>query len=449
MTGAVWWQSRTRDWTGNYSHILVDTNDVTASSTVAELAAIQWALEHTNRTHVATDSLTSMHLVHGYLRSPTRYWLHPLLHVLQNVAEALLDRHHRGVHTTFLKVKAHSGVMGNEMADWHCRLALQHTDSCNHVVVSLPQRTHWLHISSDREGAPPVLVSSLRDVKLSSHIQQHTATAAVRTDGIYYSSYQTLAPSVHPSSHKFLTCGSLPFGATRLGILYRGGHIFNNKLAYRYRLVDSPRCPLCGQPDSQAHILGGCRHPHMHALYCLRHNQAARTALAFLIDNVPNMAPIQAHIGNSESLPVLSCLPDVVPGCTTDLVRPDFTMSHVDPTTGGHPNIHIFEIKFGPDTRLRDTCDAARQTYAPLLCRLKTSTRRPPSLHLIVLGVGGTITMDVCNTLYSLGLTDRAVHTLLNNLNDLAIRWLHHIVVTRTTTGAHYGPHCLMTRGLP
>jgi len=35
-------------------------------------------------------------------------------------------------------------------------------------------------------------------------------------------------------------------------------------------------CPLCGQPDSRSHILGGCAHPEMRKMVIYRHDEAHR-----------------------------------------------------------------------------------------------------------------------------------------------------------------------------
>jgi hypothetical protein len=61
------------------------------------------------------------------------------------------------------------------------------------------------------------------------------------------------------------------------------GLIWNRKSAVRFRkggrqgvVPDDTSCPLCGQPDSTGHILGGCSRTDMQGCYIKRHDQAVK-----------------------------------------------------------------------------------------------------------------------------------------------------------------------------
>ena len=59
----------------------------------------------------------------------------------------------------------------------------------------------------------------------------------------------------------------------------RWGHLWNRKLAHRYGRAASPNCPLCGQPDSAGHLLGGgqphlCTDPAVVRMRIARHDEA-------------------------------------------------------------------------------------------------------------------------------------------------------------------------------
>ena len=83
----------------------------------------------------------------------------------------------------------------------------------------------------------------------------------------------------------------------------RYGLLWNAKLARRYRMqygvqrwgrpgsaarqgrqgpISDGMCPHCGRPDSTGHILGGCRHARMQAMYIKRHNVAVQLVTRWL-----------------------------------------------------------------------------------------------------------------------------------------------------------------------
>jgi ribonuclease HI len=99
----------------NVSHNL-NPRGVGITNTIsrAQLAAIAAAIIH-GYSHVATDSLTSMHQTKKQLSH------HPNLHrhhiqgdVLQSIAKAI---HQSPPPMYFHKVKSHTGIIGNEYAD--------------------------------------------------------------------------------------------------------------------------------------------------------------------------------------------------------------------------------------------------------------------------------------------------------------------------------------------
>jgi ribonuclease HI len=79
----------------------------------AELAAIATAVIH-GYTHIATDSLTSLHQIKKKLSHPNLYRHHIQGDVLQSIAKAIRQSPSP---IQFFKVKSHAGIIGNEHAD--------------------------------------------------------------------------------------------------------------------------------------------------------------------------------------------------------------------------------------------------------------------------------------------------------------------------------------------
>jgi hypothetical protein len=77
---------------------------------------------------------------------------------------------------------------------------------------------------------------------------------------------------------------SHPFRLLQNLLRARYGVLWNARLAARMGrpYCDKPAdglCPLCGGEDGNTHILAGCTHPDMKALYIHRHNEAGRVLL--------------------------------------------------------------------------------------------------------------------------------------------------------------------------
>jgi ribonuclease HI len=79
----------------------------------AELAAIAAAVTH-GYSHIATDSLTSLHQIKKQLSHPNLHRHHIQRDVLQSIAKAIRQSP-SPIH--FFKVKSHAGIIGNEHAD--------------------------------------------------------------------------------------------------------------------------------------------------------------------------------------------------------------------------------------------------------------------------------------------------------------------------------------------
>jgi hypothetical protein len=227
----------------------------------------------------------------------------------------------------------------------------------------------------------------------------------------------------HPSSHNFMRSKCISPGARRLAIKYRMGQIYNQKLVHRYGRADDANCPLCGEPDSQSHMLGGCTHPTMHDIYCKRHNSAATLILLhFHLQGTPT-TPIQTHVGRPGNVPTLRGLPDVVPGCNNSHARPDFTLRDT--------NVHLVELKYGQDTRLEEKLRGIYDTLLPTKAAVERTTNMHAVIHPILIGVGGRIPDSTFTGLVTLGATPEQAEKLCSKLNQHAVTWLHKTVLAR------------------
>mgnify|MGYP006296909187 CR=1 FL=1 len=114
--------------------------------------------------------------------------------------------------------------------------------------------------------------------------------------------------------------------------------------------------------------------------------------------------------------------------------------AHLDPTkiSPQDRDIHLVEHKFCPDTNPGITLERAQTQHSHIITRLKTRSLRNPNrnnkvtLHIILIGVGGTIYNDYTITpLINLGLTKERAKLLASQLRDHAIQRLSTIINTR------------------
>jgi ribonuclease HI len=399
------------------------------NSNHAELSAILWTLQNTNATVIATDSLASLHQISGYLSQPRRYHRHFLRGHLEAIRNALQTRARNNISPTHLvKVTAHNGTLGNELADWHASRATRDPTS---VSVWTPpptiQRAELWHT------LPSGDVSRLRDTggALTRLVRETHALGSAKTDGIYYTAYRQIATDSHTSSHHFLTPRSTSWGARRLALRYRGGGIYNNKLAHRYGLSATDVCPLCPKQDGQTHMLLECSHPDMHNMHCKRHNEAARAVLAEVIRHDLGATVIQAHIGTSTDLhPTLQNVPNQIPGVPSDHPRPDFALK-VPATADSPARVLVVEVKYGADTLLENKYQHVEDLLRPTLQATSRYYRCDARLIFLALGVGGRIPTRAYQHMLELGIPRRAAHNLCNHLNIMSTQWLHKIVAGR------------------
>eukprot|EP00983_Pelagomonas_calceolata_P005018 164153-Pelagomonas_calceolata.AAC.1 len=99
------------------SRNLVEPNGAGITSTIgrAELAAIAAALTHKHtHTHVATDSLSSLHQLRKHILFSEKHRHHAQGDVLKKISN--LARTSQG-QIFFYKVKSRAGIAGNECAD--------------------------------------------------------------------------------------------------------------------------------------------------------------------------------------------------------------------------------------------------------------------------------------------------------------------------------------------
>jgi ribonuclease HI len=246
--------------------ILINPGGVGVSNTInrAELAGILIALAQ-GFTTIATDSLSSLFQIRRAVHDPMSLRLHQHRRLLAAISDRIRQAP-TPVH--LLKVKAHSGVIGNERADALARQAAHLGDLCPTGLTPEPNpfegRT-WLragkHILAN-------VSSAVKDAMMTHRL------GAANQESLYFTSWKAAAEAAVPESLELIMSDKVPPAQRKLALQYRTGSMWNQKLAFRFGRARTANCPCCSKPDSATHILSGPCAPQHSLMVTSRHNGA-------------------------------------------------------------------------------------------------------------------------------------------------------------------------------
>ena len=280
----------------------------------AELVAIHTALTVFS-THewigIFTDSLSSLQAIEHHHTNPgictAKYYHHHML-LLESITDLLEARRQAGQYTTLHKIRAHTNIRGNDLADAAAKLAVRSFDTLppdQTIRVDIggiaPRPKHWvmytanpppLRVASDTSRGPSTTRRPWWTIPEAERLQMHAFTRpshqlrqkvrqALLRDLHHTSLYRRLIVAnkglgarlhtVGEALHKRLNSNPKE-GTTLLKFVY--GQLYNGKIAKRFGHTPTDDCPLCHKPDSCTHIAGECQEHE--GLRIARHNAACQ-----------------------------------------------------------------------------------------------------------------------------------------------------------------------------
>ena len=251
-------------------------NTITRAQLVATYAVLCHVQADVGDCIIATDRKASMQAIHKHIHNPRGNQLNTHKTLLDAIAAELHLRALRGLHTS-TRVKSHIGIVGNEMAD---KLANEAQDAaaCDltyDIGNQAHQGKHWPVLTawtaapdqSNRQWVAGDLHAAIK-----GHTNSHHAKG-LTNNTLYVRVWEGIRGDLHKSSHSFW---SAPQKTLRNVLLARFGGLSSQNLAHRYGHAQDINCPLCNLEDGAGHMLGGCAHRDMRALYIERHNAAGR-----------------------------------------------------------------------------------------------------------------------------------------------------------------------------
>ena len=442
--------------------ICPEASGLTNTINNAEVAGVHTAaaMKHMN---IATDSSCTLYQVRKFVYNPMTMLMHTHRQLLQRIVDvgaACIGTIH------IYKVKAHSGVIGNEGADAGAKWAATHPHECD-VQVQTPdnpfEHEFWLYQCNADEILRPLhdLGTTLR-----THLHNLYKLGKANIESEYYRYWQKVwSKAGHQGmckpSNSFMTDASIPHAAKRCVMQYRQGVLWNGKLAMRCGKAATSACPLCGAPDSGHHILAGpC--PKLANMVTERHNEAGRRICKAISQGAMGKHMVSMDVGSTQKLQeagVALALPRQAPAwlmspADWNTVKaandgkasvPDAVLvMHKDHATGTpwDPNrdspaaaeVRLVEIKYCRDTQPEDQLARATKQHHALMAHLRSKGFSSVSLHTILLGVGGTVyTGYTQQPLLDLGVSRPACTSLLSKLHKHAVVSAGMLVSARRT----------------
>jgi ribonuclease HI len=427
----------------------------------AELAPILYALKHDLGDTIATDSACSLHQIQRYIHDPSgmeRHIHRPILHL---IAEAIADRARKGKPTRLIKVAAHSGIVGNERADELAKRAggeqdgddQPETEVCPAPATTPLHDLFWpTHREAGEDGQPRLRHVPDLSKGLKRWVHERHRLGYADQGGLYFNAWRGAAPTAHGSySNGFM---ALPTGVDartrKLVLQARYGTLNTARWRYKCRLASSLNCQLCGDADGGHHSLSGCTR--MVGMYTQRHNEAGGIIYSTLAKGGMGAALVMQDIGRHNAAAgdpeaarrIGTRLPPEIRqlfGDTDRVSRPDILIAH-DLHVPHQAAIHIVEIKY-----CRDTDRAVRQAdgtaqHELLVRKLKEKYHLPwqVSLHVITLGVTGTIYTDMLEMLKEMQVDTREAQRCAKKLHVHAVNYVQRIMHTKWNQEHARGP---------
>ena len=285
-----------------YTYTFVGTQNALAAELVALRQAVTLAGKTKEKTRIYTDSLTSLFLIRKWIHAPNKLKYHRYKNTIKSIIDIANES---GNEMTFAKVKAHTGVPGNEVADKCAKFAATPAEERKTTYIDgVIDELECEHLEDTEEKYPGGWImkhqgktirtrKQLDDICEERHIHDIMTGDAAKTAKIRKMTYEICKQSTHTDQTKWIETR----GATAI---WESGITDGNKTIYYKHMWDkvwTPNSP--GHPEyikgvqqpckvcnsgiiNGAHIRGGCKHDAIKAGYTHRHNEIVAQIVTYL-----------------------------------------------------------------------------------------------------------------------------------------------------------------------
>ncbi len=459
------------------------TNTITRAELAGILIAQMYTREHSCTTqtelHIFTDSKASMQQLQRMAQDPHTLRKHKHRHLLNKIlkeATEIIEHHPIDIH--IWKVRGHSNIHGNEMADKAAGTAAKQNMAGEQCEMEVDEHTdpycdiHWAeYVHTEDDGTEQWRYVSDLNKHLRGEIRTHLGCGNCK-EGQYSRAWDVITPDIYQAAMiaQWRRCN---YATMRQVTKARAGHIYNKKHAVWFGKACDSSCPLCGEPDSTTHILSRCQALKSHHIE--RHNKAARMMIRAIAAGVKGRYLMWADVGKYSKLGKIATLKrkslpewllpkrlrtrvqehmdddDKRKRLTDYNPKPDLvfmekiteetlnTLEKMESTTKYNPElrkiqqaskIHILEFGYCSDTRWKAKFEEKTQQHRALAATM-TELGWQVQVHAIVIGNTGMIPRNVYDTLLYLGVTKPQAQRCLADVATYSGNKVREIVAER------------------
>jgi ribonuclease HI len=444
----------------------------TNTITRAELSAI-WAALKQGATTIASDSACALWLLQRAVRDPNSLRKNRLHRPL--VLAILAQLQAAPAPVQLIKVKAHTGVVGNELADQAAAVARANVEAgspCDMACSVAPHelaRTYWPCTRPEKPLAgaddKPHYLPNIKDA-VGEHMRaEHGIGGGGAAEASWrFSRFQAnlKAGLVLPTpSNGYMTSSRVKHSCRRCVQKARTGTLFHQGTAKLFGYCESDTCtmPGCGLRDGITHMLGGCQNASLRGMFQERHNDLGRLLLAAVAEGAKGAALGQTDVGRRAKLEAVglpegllpeaqryiprNMLPTSLTKAEWRALRPDGLLAWTDKNGGRH--VRVIELKVTSDLDPARALKEASAQHEALLTHLRNPRDRAnvasAELAPITFGATGVAFSATRTTLMGLGVPKECADTAIEGACLALANWTHKIVrVRRALEGPHRPP---------
>ena len=440
----------------------------------AELAAISRGVEQLDattpsayprrRSYVLTDSLSSIFLINKGLHNPDGLKSHKHRDLVFKIVQQLLSS---PLKVRVAKVRAHTGVNGNEAADRLAQEAQQGhvTAPAFNTLGDAGRGLHWIHYrempqdaglrnAADLKDHLVALVQSTRAQHVLQNPKQHSVLHKVSR---LLTANGGIAAQI--ASHLWTSGKLTPFERSLAAQFWtnRLWTLARQRKCLGATAVPDATCPFCHQAEETTdHVANQCNLPQVISLVKRRHDEAVANILFSVLEGKPKDCTITCDARTvSEARRAAGVHPgaklpaEVLPHAQQHSY-PDLCLINVKPIAGRAGRgissaekrqawVRIVELKYAPDLELHGRVreDAIAQ-HAALRNALLAVGWGTVTIHPVVIGNAGTITAETLNAFVSLGISPASTLKLAKRLAIASIK--HSAEIKRARLSHAAGP---------